>query len=153
MSLSHSRVRLHCKPSCKSSGCQDLQLFCWSLWSQGEREPTSSFSLLSSLTTSAFLFALSWHAGLVFTRRPLQHWDCETCRFEFEDKKEYLNELSKQQFDLAATTHYTTGRSQVRLAACLSAMSGIVIAELLHVAGEDSVDSGICHSLYAAHSR
>ncbi|DBA68546.1 TPA: hypothetical protein ACH3X2_013610 [Trebouxia sp. C0005] len=37
-------------------------------------------------------------------------------RFEFEDKKEYLNELSKQQFDLAATTHYTTGRSQTLMA-------------------------------------
>ena len=36
-------------------------------------------------------------------------------RFEFEDKKEYLNELSKQQFDLAATTHYTTDRSQVNI--------------------------------------
>ena len=34
-------------------------------------------------------------------------------RFESEDKKEYLNELSKQQFDLAATTHYTTSRSEV----------------------------------------
>lgn len=49
----------------------------------------------------------------------LQHQDCDTCRFEFEDKKEYLNELSKQQFDLAATTHYTTGRSQVHLGAHL----------------------------------
>ncbi|DBA69216.1 TPA: hypothetical protein ACH3X2_013047, partial [Trebouxia sp. C0005] len=46
----------------------------------------------------------------------LQHQDCDTCRFEFEDKKEYLNELSKQQFDLAATTHYTTGRSQTLMA-------------------------------------
>ena len=91
---------------------------------------------MSSLTASAFLFALSWHAGLVFTTLPLQRWDCETCRFEFEDKKEYLNELSKQQFDLAASTHYTTGRSQVRLTACLPAMSDTVIAELLHVAGE-----------------
>ncbi len=65
-----------------------------------------------------------------------QHLDFETCRFEFEDKKEYLNELSKQQFDLAATTHYTTGRSQVCLTACLLAMPHIVIAEMLHVAGE-----------------
>ncbi|KAL3139442.1 hypothetical protein ABBQ38_003772 [Trebouxia sp. C0009 RCD-2024] len=37
-------------------------------------------------------------------------------RFEFEDKKEYLNELSKQQFDLAATTHYTTNRSETLMA-------------------------------------
>lgn len=42
-------------------------------------------------------------------------------RFEFEDKKEYLNELSKQQFDLAATTHYTTNRSEV----CPTARSGL----------------------------
>lgn len=37
------------------------------------------------------------------------------CRSESEDKKEYLNELSKQQFDMAASTHYTTNRSQVSL--------------------------------------
>lgn len=41
-------------------------------------------------------------------------WMLITARFEFEDKKEYLNELSKQQFDLAATTHYTTNRSEVQ---------------------------------------
>lgn len=40
-------------------------------------------------------------------------WLLVNARFEFEDKKEYLNELSKQQFDLAATTHYTTNRSEV----------------------------------------
>lgn len=44
-------------------------------------------------------------------------WVLITARFEFEDKKEYLNELSKQQFDLAATTHYTTNRSEVRYTA------------------------------------
>ena len=37
------------------------------------------------------------------------------CRCESEDKKEYMNELSKQQFDMAASTHYTTNRSQVHI--------------------------------------
>ena len=53
------------------------------------------------------------------------------CRLEFEDKKEYLNELSKQQFDLAATTHYTTNRSEVSWHACMSMQH--TVSSCLHI--------------------
>lgn len=54
-------------------------------------------------------------------------------RFEFEDKKEYLNELSKQQFDMAATTHYTTSRSEVSWQS--HSLSLLTLSSLYNAAG------------------